>query len=74
MRSKLSDNNNKSLGGKATLSFIAGLARIMKEQRIDAIHIGDIKIVKTHHDPIPQPLQPTAHQDQEDEVLFHSSS
>lgn len=58
-----------------SLSLVDGLAKLMTAHHIDAIQVGNVKLSKSFHEfPLaPKPISP-ASQDDDDELLFHSST
>lgn len=37
-------------GNVASLELVEGVAKLMIAHRLDAVHVGDVKIVRTHHE------------------------
>lgn len=55
------------------LRLVEGLARTMKEFRLDAVHVGDVKLVRTQHEPLPAPARPKDGAEDDDEDLYRST-
>jgi hypothetical protein len=67
-------NTNTDTDGEALLKQIQEIAQIVIDKRLSSIEIGQIKITKAFHEPIP--LAPQTTQEQQaaiDEILFGST-
>lgn len=54
------------------LRLVEGIAKTMKAYRLDAVHVGDVKVARTQHEPLPGQRRPLAQAEQDEEDLMRS--